>query len=129
MSEESGYWTTLPEAVARAGDYVKNFESSQQLSLNDTISLLSRNLSRRSVVSTTSSFAQQQKDAVEERALQTFRQIGLGSCGTVFAQTGTNRVYKLGRNTNSKIQEDCEMAIKIRKQFSKSNALFPDRVP
>lgn len=55
--------------------------------------LLKRMLSIRSVVSTSSSFAQQQQAAIGTNAA--FREIGTGSIGKVFEHPGTVFVYKL----------------------------------
>ncbi|KAI1108477.1 zinc finger protein-domain-containing protein [Nemania sp. NC0429] len=59
---------------------------------------LGRMLSARSVVPTTCSFAERQSKANEEaRVAGTFRKIGAGACGAVFAADGQSLAFKIGK--------------------------------
>lgn len=55
---------------------------------------LQRWLSINSVISTASSNAIQQQEAVEDKDLQVFRSIGKGMCAEIFHRIGTERVLK-----------------------------------
>jgi len=56
--------------------------------------LLRKMLSINSQISTTSSFARRMQQAELDEDLRFFRQIGIGSCGVVFEQTGCAHVVK-----------------------------------
>lgn len=59
---------------------------------------LARMLSARSIISTTSSFAVGQAKTNEETShTRTFRKIGAGACGAVFAADGESLSYKIGK--------------------------------
>ncbi|OAP56872.1 hypothetical protein AYL99_08984 [Fonsecaea erecta] len=59
---------------------------------------LARMLSAKSIISTTSSFAAEQAKANEEASrTRTFRKIGAGACGAVFAADGESLSYKIGK--------------------------------
>lgn len=83
---------------------------------------LQKHLSIRSVISTTSSFAKRQQTASEALAQQSFRAIGVGTCGRIFEQPGDPLVIKLevphsygGRN----LQNDFAMHQRIFAAFKK----------
>ncbi|KIW16520.1 hypothetical protein PV08_06575 [Exophiala spinifera] len=57
---------------------------------------LARMLSIKSVISTTSSFAEEQSKA-NESSVRTFRKIGAGACGIVFTVDGQSLSYKIGK--------------------------------
>ena len=72
-------------------------ELNSSLRLNeDPLKLLKRTLSVKSVVSTTSSNASRMQKASGASDRETFRTIGLGSCGSVFELPGTELAYKKG---------------------------------
>lgn len=59
---------------------------------------LARMLSSKSVVSTSCSFTKQQTKAHEEAShTQTFRKIGAGACGAVFAADGQSFAIKISK--------------------------------
>lgn len=81
---------------------------------------LRRMLSLKSVVSTTSSNAE--RDASAQAVVRkTFRQIGTGSCGSVFAQDGKSLVYKLANNSDyhAQLWEDYKTHTKIAEHFER----------
>jgi hypothetical protein len=77
---------------------------------------LKRLLSLRSVVSTSSSFAQRQQTASAATAI--FKEIGTGSIGKIFEHPGTVFVYKLPLiDDNKKLWNNYIMHQKVKKSF------------
>lgn len=68
-----------------------------------------RSLTRSSVISTTSSFATEYQQAVQNDDLQLFRHIGAGSCGTVFEQIGTTHVIKYSTSSSSLLAANSQL--------------------
>ncbi|KAL1633539.1 Class II abasic (AP) endonuclease [Diplodia intermedia] len=65
---------------------------------------LGRLLSTRSMISTSSSFAEQQHTAVDGQA--TYRLIGWGACGVIYAQDGSSLVLKLAKTDDQQLWTD-----------------------
>jgi hypothetical protein len=65
--------------------------------------MLQRWLSIKSVISTSSSNAIRQQEAVFNSNFQVFRSIGKGFCGQVYEKLGTNRVYKRDLNPGTEM--------------------------
>ncbi|KAL0253363.1 Class II abasic (AP) endonuclease [Diplodia seriata] len=65
---------------------------------------LGRLLSTRSIISTTSSFAEQQQAA--SNGVETFRLIGWGACGAIYAQDGSSSVLKLAKMDDRQLWTD-----------------------
>ncbi len=109
--------TTLSEGLDRA---LRFTELGERSSLNDkdgskspedgATKVLKRALSTKSVVSTSSSFAQRMQNASKRSAPGDsipFRTIGLGSCGSVFEIPGTEFAYKKGSNESAIWNDYC----------------------
>lgn len=75
-------------------DALRDAESKSKQDEGAAKFMLHRWLSIRSIISTSSSNAIQQQEAVFNPSLQVFRSIGKGYCGQVYEEIGTNRVYK-----------------------------------
>ena len=79
-----------------------------QLSINppeDPKSVLNRFLSVKFIIPTAFPFAQRQQQAPEDPELRVFRDIGVGTCATVFDHTGTGQAIKK-QKSESKIIRD-----------------------
>lgn len=75
-------------------------------------------LSNVSGISTTSSYAEKQAEAAENEALQTYRVIGRGGCGTVFEHTGLGNVLKLATEASSEnLWNDCKVHVNVAEAF------------
>ncbi|KAI6779983.1 uncharacterized protein J7T54_000284 [Emericellopsis cladophorae] len=84
---------------------------------------LQRMLSLRSVISTTSSFAERQQAAVD-RPVE-FRGIGKGSIGVISEHPGTTHCYKLATLDNSdKLWNNYRIHTKVQEAFEKANSLI-----
>ncbi|KAH7304980.1 zinc finger protein-domain-containing protein [Stachybotrys elegans] len=88
---------------------------------------LARMLSVRPVVSTASSFAAQQTKAQEKDSkAQTYRKIGAGACGAIFASDGVSLAYKIGKtgsnDDDNALRTDFEMHQRILKALRDFNA-------
>ncbi|MCJ1439521.1 hypothetical protein MMC27_008915 [Xylographa pallens] len=93
-----------------------------QLSVDSSDSpeeILSRLLSVRSIVSTASSNARRQQEAVHNAELQVFRHIGVGTCATVFEHVGTGYVLKKQNSDALSVEPDYETHAHIRDSFAK----------
>ncbi|KAG7005532.1 hypothetical protein G7Y79_00019g047120 [Physcia stellaris] len=109
----------------------------RKLELESPSEILQYSISTRSVISTSSSFAQRYQKAAEDEELQKFKPIGAGSCGTVLEWTGTAQVVKLEKRTTMiseslKLWNDYLMHTKILEAFttvSKKNFDCEIRVP
>lgn len=81
---------------------------------------LQRMLSLRSVISTTSSFAEREQAAVGQTV--DFREIGKGSIGAVFEHPGTNCCYKLPlTNDPYKLWNNYKIQLKVQEAFAEAN--------
>ncbi|KAI0179435.1 zinc finger protein-domain-containing protein [Hypoxylon sp. FL1284] len=120
--------------ISSSTDYeppmTSGFEEDMEASLyNPTASQvvdLARMLSAKSAVSTTSSFAAQQTKAHEEaNRAKTFRKIGAGACGAIFAAEGPT-AYKTGKtgtdDDGTFLWTDFQMHQRILKALRGSNA-------
>ncbi|MCJ1475007.1 hypothetical protein MMC13_003667 [Lambiella insularis] len=93
-----------------------------QLSTDNTDSpkeILSRLLSEKSTTSTTSSDAQRQPEAANNPESQTFRQIGVGTCATVFEYVVSGYVLKKQNSEALSVLPDYKMHALIRDSFAK----------
>lgn len=88
----------------------RNFSGSSistTISDRDASELLRRRFSNESAKSTAACFAERMQKASRLEQLQDLRVIGLGSCGSVFEISGSDRVYKKGSNEASIWQDFC----------------------
>ena len=94
-------------------------------------SVLARGLSIRSLISTTSSFARTAQKAANDEQLQLFREIGMGSCGVVFEQLGTNHIAKRALSEDlNELWNDFSTHVKVSEAFSDCQDLgYSIRVP
>lgn len=90
--------TTLSEGISRALQYTTLDDPLPEEDLEDPAELLNRCLSTKFVISTTSSFAKRMQKARYDLGIKkdSFKNIGLGSCGSVFEIPGTKLAYKKG---------------------------------
>lgn len=95
------------------------FETLPLDTANDPKHILNRLLSVKSVISTASTFAERQQKAQNNDALQVFRHIGVGSCGTAFEQTGTDYVIKKQNSEALSVLQDFKMHVLVRDTFAK----------
>ena len=91
--------STFSEGIARAVEFTLPYHSVSIIPEKPS-EILKRNLSFRSVVSTSSNLVEQMNQ-VRIKIFEEFRIIGLGTCGTVFEVPGTKIAYKKGSNTVS----------------------------
>ena len=137
-SSEATDSTTLSEGMARALKLTHDYPTSETRSSHESSSLqdpvallLKRNLSIRSVISTSSSNASRMNHAFpsSEKGLSPLRTIGLGSCGTVFEIAGTELAYKKG-SVEKDIWRDFCLTNKVHKAMSSAwwllNKHFPN---
>lgn len=97
FSEES----TSSAATSFLEDALASMKLGANLDLNEASrEALSRLLSTKTAVSTTSSFAEEQQDAVSSKPVA--RQIGRGSCGVVYELPGTSDIYKFSIDPDGK---------------------------
>ena len=97
-----------------------------QLSVSSTDStkeILSRLLSVKSIISNTCSNAQRQQETADNLKLQTFRQIGVGTCATVFEHIGTGYVLKKQNSEALSVLQEYRMHALIRDSFAKYPSL------
>ena len=125
----------MSEGITRALRYVNlssGSEESETRSTDETASeLLKRRFSTTSAVSTSSSFANRmQKVATEAHleAIDDFRIIGLGSCGTIFEIPGTELVLKKGANSASLIQ-DFRLTNRVHQAIEEMRLLLQEEFP
>ncbi|MCJ1281999.1 hypothetical protein MMC26_001322 [Xylographa opegraphella] len=81
--------------------------------------LLSRLLSVRSIISTTTSSARRQQEDADVPGLQIFRHIGVGTCATVFEHVGSGFVLKKQDTEALSVIPDYRTHIRIRDSFAK----------
>ena len=117
QSSEATDSTTLSEGMARALQLTGLYPTAETRSSDESDPLqdpsalqLKRNLSLRSVVSTTSSNASRMNKAVPTS--DNLRTIGLGSCGTVFEIPGSELAFKKG-TTEADIWRDFCLTNKV----------------
>lgn len=109
----------------------------RKLELESPADILQYSISTRSVISTSSSFAQRYQQAAEDDELQKFKPIGAGSCGTVLEWTGTTQVVKHEKRTTMiseklKLWNDYLMHTKILEAFATASRMNLDceiRIP
>jgi hypothetical protein len=80
-----------------------------QLSINppeDPKSVLNRFLSVKFIIPTAFPFAQRQQQAPEDPELRVFRDIGVGTCATVFDHTGTGQAIKKQKSESLPLLQD-----------------------
>lgn len=121
--------TTLSEGITRALKYTSLSEPLPEENEESAL-LLKRNLSTKSVVSTTSSYAQRMQKAALDvgGGKMTLRTIGLGSCGTVFEVPGTELAYKKG-NIESDILRDYRLTRKVHASVAHVHSLLQQAYP
>ena len=98
-------------------DMINNLVHYEKLQEDTPVDKLKRYLSIKSVMSTTSSFAERQ-EAAAEAASQTYRQIGVGTCGKIFEQTGTTKIFKQAIADNGALWNDYKMHTHVSESFS-----------
>ncbi|KAL8652595.1 MAG: hypothetical protein Q9210_002594 [Variospora velana] len=126
---------TLSEGISRALQYTSLGEGTDAIPEEDdeiASQLLKRALSTKSVISTTSSFASRMQHAASKSSPNStkFRNIGLGSCGSVFEIPGTQIALKKGSSLDSLWIDFCltntvhnailDMAMVLQKAFPNS---------
>jgi hypothetical protein len=138
QSSRSQGKTSIPPISARLSDVEATTALTQQFSettIDDDDSpskVLRKLLSVRSVVSTTSSFAARMQEASTIDTLQSFVEIGKGSCGRVFEQIGTTQVVKKAHHKNDDLWNDYLMHKRIEEGFDmgrKVQNFTPANVP
>ena len=90
--------------------------------------ILSRFLSLDSISPTTLSNAQRLREAAGHPEMQSFRHIGVGTCGTVFEHVGTSYVLKKQNSNALSVIPDYRMHVLIRDCFAK-HPLLDIKVP
>ena len=80
------------------------FFSPEELAVAPPEQILSRMLSTRSYISTTSTLAEKNRAAQDDKALQRYVEIGKGQCGTVYALLGYPQIAKIP-NSKEKIAQ------------------------
>ncbi len=123
ISEDSEFSVTLSEAAERAERVHEELEEALRWDENP-VTRLGRQLSHRSVISTASSFAQQQEEAAYQVDLQIFQFLDCGFCGDVFAYTGKNQVIKRAINNDGQLWHDYLTGLDVHTKFSISQDLF-----
>ncbi|KAI4290203.1 MAG: hypothetical protein L6R35_000526 [Caloplaca aegaea] len=98
--------TPWSEGISRALQYTSLGEGTDAIPEEEdetSLQLLKRTLSTRSVISTTSSFASRMQHTASKSSPNPidFRNIGLGSCGSVFEVPGTQMALKKGSSLDS----------------------------
>jgi hypothetical protein len=138
QSSRSQGKTSIPPISALLSDVEATTALTQQLSettIDDDDSpskVLTKMLSVGSVVSTTSSFAARMQEASTIDTLQSFVEIGKGSCGRVFEQIGTTQVVKKAHHKNDDLWNDYLMHKRIEEGFDigrKVENFTPANVP
>lgn len=120
-TDASSRSTSLTVSMQQALIFEQKLEQEASASPNDLE--LQRMLSLRSVISTTSLFAERQQAAVGDSV--EFREIGKGSIGVIFEHPGTTHCYKLPLLDNSdKLWNNYIIHTKVQEAFSKANSLF-----
>ncbi len=138
FSEESAFSTSasLHESAAVAEEYL--VQNLQQVDLGDVEAppkeVLKRWLSIKSVISTASSTAIKQQEAMFDMKEQLFTSIGKGFCGEVFDQVGVGRVLKRAFSPqNNQLWNDYIMHMQIQialsAAFSQSDTSLELHVP
>ena len=90
--------------------------------------LLHRMLTINSQISTNSSLARRMQMAESNEEMQIFRQIGIGSCGVVFEQTGCAHVVKRGLGERMPLWRDYVMHTAVQEGLEK-HPLAAIRIP
>lgn len=120
-TDTSSRSTSLAIAMQQALILEQKLE--QEAGASPTDIALQRMLSLRSVISTTSSFAERQQAAVGQ--IVGFREIGKGSIGVIFEHPGTTHCYKLPLLDNSdKLWNNYIIHTKVQEAFDKASSLF-----
>ncbi|KAF2648151.1 hypothetical protein K491DRAFT_708864 [Lophiostoma macrostomum CBS 122681] len=102
-------------------------ELEQEVGTSPTDAALQRMLSLKSIVSTTSSFAERQQAAVGKS--EKFREIGKGSIGVIFEHPGTTLCYKLALLDNSiKLWNNYRMHTRVQEAFLAARKNLPVEV-
>ena len=121
--------TTLSQEMSRALQFVQEEESSSFEPPSQPSATLKRTLSVKSVVSTASSFAERMnRDRARTSQSQELRDIGLGSCGSVFEIRGTQLAYKKGTDTAS-IWNDFRMTNTVHNAVVETQVLLQEAFP
>jgi Zinc finger protein len=134
ISESSDFSVTLSEAAERAQELNRQLDEVLLLD-EDPVSRLGRQLSHRSVISTTLSFAQRQEQAAFQVGEQKFEFLDNGWCGDVFSYTGKNKVLKRAKRNDEQLWNDYQKTLSVRDQVSlaETQKLFtpcePPRIP
>ncbi len=132
ISEASDFSVTLPEAAQRAENQEKRVEEALSLD-EDLVTRLGRQLSTRSIISTASSLALQQRELASGPHLQNFYYLDGGFCGEVFAYMGEPLVLKRALNNDQNLWNDYLTGLKVHEQFTLAQDLFapyePPRIP
>jgi hypothetical protein len=110
---------SLSLAIAMEQSLVLEAKLAEEVASVAPQTALQRMLSLRSIISTTSSFAQAQQTAVGK--VTNFREIGKGSIGVVYEHPGTIRCYKLPLlDDPSKLWNNYTMQTAIQEAFAKA---------
>jgi Zinc finger protein len=132
ISEVSDFFVTLPEAAERAEDLETRLEEALTIA-EDPATRLGRQLSARSVISTSSSFALQQEEAASRADLQDFKFLDNGFCGDVFAMMGKPLVLKRARQKDDQLWRDYLTGLTVHSEHALIQDLFtpyePPRIP
>ncbi|KAL8953553.1 MAG: hypothetical protein Q9222_000611 [Ikaeria aurantiellina] len=119
--------TTLSEGIARALVFAPTLSRPPSTVPSESPSeLLRRQLSVRSVVSTTSSFAERMNRARPEG--HDFSVIGLGSCGTVLEIPGTELAIKKGNDVKS-MWNDFQLTNRVHNAITETREMIQDAFP
>lgn len=114
---------SLLEDVALAQADEEALVIDEQLGSLTPAQRLSRLLSVRSILSTSSSFAERPKAAQLSTGTSNFREVGKGACGIVYTRASTVTVLKVAHSSKTRdLWTDYKMHSKVVEAFQKSRS-------